>query len=477
MHLSILRSGVLLTLAALGVAAATAQPEFPFAVGVDRTGWAQAQSKADGQVLIESPEYPRGLWLDLVDESGQGLAGLQVDYQGRPDSLVAIRGVDPAGLHRETLLWTRPAGDPLRLALKPGEPADLPAGLVPIDWQIDPAAEELLEPVEETRLSGWEAVAAFLRERWQGQAGRVAVQLDASASLAVELDHPEALETLVAHLQQLHQSAGASLGETTPLEVQVFEGSFALREGVILYTFFFEDSNLETAVRQTLGRPQGPITRQEVASLTELSASHKAIHSLAGLEYFTALQRLYLNHNRLSDVSPLAHLTNLRFLYLNHNRLSDVSPLAHLTNLQELWLNHNRLSDVSPLAHLTNLQELWLNHNRLSDVSPLAHLTNLQELWLNHNRLSDVSPLAHLTNLRFLYLGHNRLSDVSPLAHLTNLRFLWLDDNQIKDINPLVANTGLSEGDSVNLSANPLSDQALTEQIPALEARGVKVRY
>ncbi len=455
MHLFILQWGLLLTLAALGVPAATAQTEWSFVAGVDRTGWAQAQSNADGQVLIESPEYPRGLWLDLVDESGQGLAGIQVDYQGRPDSLVAIRGVDPAGLHRETLLWTRPAGDPLRLALKPGEPADLPAGLVPIDWQIDPAAEELLEPVEETRLSGWEAVAAFLRERWQGRTGRVAVQLDGEISFAVEMDHPDAVEMLMAYLQQLHQSAGASLGETTPLEVQVFEGSFALREGVILYTFFFEDSNLETAVRQTLGRPQGPITRQEVASLTELSASHKAIHSLAGLEYFTALQRLYLNHNRLSDVSPLAHLTNLRFLYLNHNRLSDVSPLAHLTNLRFLYLNHNRLSDVSPLAHLTNLQELWLNHNRLSDVS----------------------PLAHLTNLRFLYLGHNRLSDVSPLAHLTNLRFLWLDDNQIKDINPLVANTGLSEGDSVNLSANPLSDQALTEQIPALEARGVKVRY
>ena len=64
MHLSILRSGILLALL-LGASAATAQTELFFATGVDSTGWAQAQSNADGHVLIESPQYPRGLWLDF----------------------------------------------------------------------------------------------------------------------------------------------------------------------------------------------------------------------------------------------------------------------------------------------------------------------------------------------------------------------------------------------------------------------------
>ena len=57
MHLSILRSGILLALL-LGVSVATAQTELFFATGVDSTGWAQAQSNADGHVLIESPQYP-----------------------------------------------------------------------------------------------------------------------------------------------------------------------------------------------------------------------------------------------------------------------------------------------------------------------------------------------------------------------------------------------------------------------------------
>ena len=118
MCVAILRSGILLTLAALGTSAATAQTELFFATGVDSTGWAQAQSNVDGYVLIESPQYPHGLWLHLVDETGDVLAGRQVEYHGRPDSLVAIRCVDPVGRVRETLFWTRLSGDPLRLALK-----------------------------------------------------------------------------------------------------------------------------------------------------------------------------------------------------------------------------------------------------------------------------------------------------------------------------------------------------------------------
>ena len=49
--------------------------------------------------------------------------------------------------------------------------------------------------------------------------------------------------------------------------------------------------------------------------------------------------------------------------------------------------------------------------------------------------------------------------------------------NQIEDVAPLVANIGLGEGDRVNLENNPLSDQALNEQIPTLQARGVEVTY
>ena len=427
MYLSILRFGMLLTLAA-GVPAA-AQPELFFAAGVDSTGWAQARSNADGHVLIESPQYPRGLWLHWVNDAGDALAGLQVEYQERPDSLVVIRCVDPVGAMRETLIWTRPEGDALRLTLQPKEAGDLPAGLASIDWQINPSVESLLDLVEETRLIGWEAVGAFLRERWQNQAGRVAVQFNAR-TLAIEVDYLEDVETLVAHLQQAQQPADAALGATNPLAMQIFAGNLGLQEGVILRVSWFDDPNLESAVREALGRPQGPLTPEDFATLTYLRANQKDIRSLAGIEYFAILLKLELYNNRIVDLTPISQLKNLNTLGLIDNEIDDLTPISQLKNLNALYLGYNQIVDLTPISQLKNLNALGLGYNQITDLTPLNQLKNLDTLGL----------------------GGNEIVDLTPLNQLKNLKQLWLDDN-------------------------PLSDQALTEQIPALDARGVFVAY
>ena len=564
MYLSILRLGMLLTLAALGVPAA-AQPELFFAAGVDSTGWAQARSNADGHVLIESPQYPHGLWLHWVDDAGDALAGLQVEYQERPDSLVVIRCVDPVGAMRETLIWTRPEADALRLTIKPKEAGDLPAGLSRMDWRIDLTAETLLEPVAEIRRVGWEAVAAFLRAHWQNQAGRVAVQFNAR-TLAIEVDHPEDIETLVAHLQQTQQPADAALGTINLLAMQVFAGNLGLQEGAILLRIpLFDDPNLESVVRKALGRPQGPFTPEDFASLTELSAIRKSILSLAGIEYFAALRKLvlygnlitdltpigqlksldtlglgenrivdltpisqlnslkllslaynqiidltplnelkslnalYLGENRIVDLTPISQLKNLRFLELSHNetddltlisqlnslewlglsgnQIDDLTPISQLKNLNRLWLSHNEIDDLTPVSQLKNLQDLFLSRNRIVDLNPLNQLKSLQHLRLDENRIVDLTPISQLKNLQYLFLNRNRIVDLNPISQLDSLKHLRLSRNPITDLSPLVAHSGLGDGDEVYLESIILSDQALTEHIPALKARGVTVYY
>ena len=441
MYLSILRSGIFLILAASIPAAA--QPELFFAAGVDSTGWAQARSNADGHVLIESPQYPHGLWLHLADDAGDALAGLQVEYQERPDSLVAIRCVDPVGALRETLVWTRPEADALRLTLQPKEGDDLPAGLASIDWQINASVELLLDPVEETRLVGWEAVAAFLRERWQAQTGRVAVQFNAR-TLAIEVDRLEDVETLVAHLQQAQPPADAALGATYLLKMQIFAGNLGLQEGVILlrgsWFDLFDDPNLERVVRKALGRPQGPFTLEDFATLTwfsanNFSANNKAISSLAGIEYFAALQQLHLGGNQIVDLTPISQLKNLQQLDLHWNQIVDLTPISQLKNLQQLDLSGNQIDDLTPISQLKNLQGLWLGDNQIVDLTPISQLKNLQGLDLSGNQITDLSPLV----------ANPYLGDLASVS-------LYLGDN-------------------------PLSDQALTEHIPALEARGVTVHH
>jgi hypothetical protein len=50
-------------------------------------------------------------------------------------------------------------------------------------------------------------------------------------------------------------------------------------------------------------------------------------------------------------------------------------------------------------------------------------------------------------------------------------------ENNISDISPLVENSGISAGDFVGLSGNPLSTDSINVYIPQLEARGVIVDY
>ena len=364
MRAAILRSGTLLTLAALGTSTAPAQTELFFATGVNSTGWALAQSNADGHVLIESPQYPRGLWLRLVDEAGDALAGIRVEYQGRPASLVAIHCVDPAGEVQETLAWTRPDGDLLRLTLKSNELADLLGGVAPIDWRIDPTSESLLD-VAETQLIGWEAVAAFLRNHWQDQAGRVVVQIDTHTALAIDLGYPESIERLVDYLQdQVRPPLGAINDSTLQilLNAQVFKSDLVLLEGVIIL---------------------------------------------------------------ITDVSPLAALTNLKELDLFRSQVADVSPLADLNKLEWLRLVSNQITDVNSLATLTKLERLNLEDNQITDVNSLATLTNLRVLYLKDNQIKDISSLVANTGLGgddWVNLENNPLSTQARNEHIPALK-------------------------------------------------------
>ena len=286
-------------------------------------------------------------------------------------------------------------GGLLQLRLKPGEPVDLPEGVVPIDLRIDPDAEALLKPEEWPRLSGWEALALYLQERWQGRTGRVAVQIDGNTVVAVDLAHPELEAMLVDYLQdQSRKSLGkirASIVQVAFLNAHAFESSdHAFLEGVILLSPSFilvEGSKLEKWVLEALGRSEGPVTLAEADALTSFH-----VHGTF-------------------------------------------------------------------------------------DVSPLSALTNLEVILLGSNEIVEVIPLAALSNLKFLYLDSNQIADISPLSHLTNLKVHRLEKNKIADVGPLVANTGLDEGDEVDLTDNPLSDRALEEQIPALRERGVRVTY
>ena len=248
------------------------------------------------------------------------------------------------------------------------------------------------------------------------------------------------------------------------------------------------DVNLRAVIEDSLDKASGAtITRAEMATLTRIDAQDTNINNLVGLEYATGLTHLYLggewgeggyiNSNDISNLSPLSDLTSLTKLNLAGNSISDISPLSNLTHLTELDIQSNSILDVSPLSNLTGLTSLDLELNSILDVSPLSNLTGLTSLDISRNNMSDLSHLSGLIHLKHLSLWGNSISDVSPLSNLTGLTSLELHINNILDISPLVVNTGLGNGDEVNLLRNPLSYPSLNTHIPALQGRGVSVSF
>ena len=128
-------------------------------------------------------------------------------------------------------------------------------------------------------------------------------------------------------------------------------------------------------------------------------------------------------------------------------------------------------SDVQWLIYLD------LSARSIEDLTGLEYLINMTWLTLDNNQVSDISVLASLTNLEELELSSNQITDISPLTAAANLTLLDLSYNQITDISPLVDNSGLGEGDEVDLQNNPLSSDSINTYIPQLQARGVDVNY
>ena len=266
-----------------------------------------------------------------------------------------------------------------------------------------------------------------------------------------------------------------------------------------------------------------------LTNLTRLSLWGNSISDISSLLGLTNLKLLSLSFNSISDILSLGGLTNLTWLDLNSNLISDISSLESLTNLTSLSLDRNSISDISALVTNRGLgsgDAVNVKFNPLSSVSIDAHIPVLQSrgvtvafddiipgvevefpdsnlraaiesalgrasgapittsdmalltrLDARESNIINLTGLEHAINLTRLYLDGNSISDITSLSGLTNLTWLSLGYNSISDISALVINTGLGNGDTVNVKGNPLSSVSIDTHIPVLQSRGVTVRF
>ena len=246
-----------------------------------------------------------------------------------------------------------------------------------------------------------------------------------------------------------------------------------------------------------------PLTNLTPLTSLDLSGNNISdITPLSQLSQLSHLASLYLENNNISDVTSLSQLSQLTYLHLENNNISDITPLSQLSHLASLELENNNISDITSLSQLSQLTYLHLENNNISDIAPLSQLTQLRDLSLGGNNISDITPLSQLIQLRQLYLYHNSISDITPLSQLTDLGDLWLLGNNISDITPLsqliqltnltLSNNAISditplveldltgvEWDNTGLDiwGNPLSYASIHTHIPAMQARGIEVKF
>jgi photosystem II stability/assembly factor-like uncharacterized protein len=142
--------------------------------------------------------------------------------------------------------------------------------------------------------------------------------------------------------------------------------------------------------------------------------------------------------------------------------------------LTQLEASGRGIRELGGIERLGNLAVLTLADNEIHDLRPLAALASLTMLDLANNQVEDLSPLTGLGRLTYLNLEYNAVGDLGPLSELNQLQVLVLDHNQVRDLSPLLGLPALTE---LSLLGDPLSGAALSQQLPALQARGVAVSF
>jgi formylglycine-generating enzyme required for sulfatase activity len=223
-------------------------------------------------------------------------------------------------------------------------------------------------------------------------------------------------------------------------------------------TVTIPDPGLDSAIRDALGKPSGPLTEQDLLSLTNLNARNRNVSSIAGLETARNLVSLDLQINRLTNFALPTALSKMSSLNLSVNPLTNVSLPSGLTNLNTLIIESAGLRNLTLPTDLMALKSLDLDGNQFTSLNLLSNLTSLTSLDLSFNSFTNFSLPTGLTNLATFLMKGNPLTNVTLPGDLMALTNLHLDQNQLTRFTLPVGLTNLSV---LNLFFNQLTNLSL----------------
>jgi len=203
----------------------------------------------------------------------------------------------------------------------------------------------------------------------------------------------------------------------------------------------FTDPVFRAAMYEVTGKSVWErILDTDVAGVRELSIIYPNIQSLAGLEYFTGLTKLFLYGNQLTSLPTLP--SNLKELTCADNKLTSLPELP--SGLTRLDCGINQLTSLPKLP--SGLETLNCFSNQIESITELPpsltdftcynnQLTSLPDLPSSLNSIDcSVNQLTSLPtlppSLTSLYCWGNHLAELD-LSGLTSLTYLDCSYNDI----------------------------------------------
>jgi len=152
------------------------------------------------------------------------------------------------------------------------------------------------------------------------------------------------------------------------------------------------DPGLNAAIRDALGKPSGPLTVQDMLSLTNLNARNRNVSSIEGLDAARNLVSLDLQINRLTNFSLPSELTKLTTLDVSVNPLTNFSLPSGQTNLASLIMEGCQLTNLTLPATLMGLTNLDVEGNDIPSFNLPSNFTSLVALDLGFNLAASGGP-------------------------------------------------------------------------------------
>lgn len=224
--------------------------------------------------------------------------------------------------------------------------------------------------------------------------------------------------------------------------------------------YTFHEPVIENAVRLSLDKPKGPITKEDLLDVEEIYIFADNIYS-GEEEYFEGQDKWYASddriHGKTKSLIDIKYMKNLRILYVCGNEVEDLSPLHKLDKLECVYLQDNAITDISALSDKPTLIDVSLLGNTLNDIEPVRTWPAIRWLNLSVTGDCDGSPLETIKGITALdvfhgpdagkYLdglyaesltvGWRGQTDLEFIRTVSHVEKLWIDWSAIRNISAL----------------------------------------